>query len=188
MGHSRKSVRRTDRLPIAPAAIRVRPTSTPVGTTGVLPSGRRALPPSGVTDFLDRDKIHQKRRPKRIILKRDRQNFPAMPPNFIPKAIPSFSMKKIWNQFPITLKCSPICIFVLTRIFMIWSMTTSRTPRANSLVPFETFTSFPVCGYFLNQFLPLDASISFALTVSVAWGTRRSLSLGISSPVTRQTP
>ena len=61
--------------------------------------------------------------------------------NDIEDTTPSFSMKKIWNQFPMTLKCSPICMFVLTRILMTWSMTTSMTPRIRSFLPLETFTS-----------------------------------------------
>lgn len=104
-------------FPRAPAVIKVKPTRTPSGTAG-LPSDLNAGLPSLSTDLRTREEIHQQRTPKRAILKNDRRNLPVIPPNFIPKAIPSFSMKRIRNQCPKTLKLSPMDIFVLTRILM----------------------------------------------------------------------
>ena len=120
----------------------VRPASTPVGTFIYVLFPSLSFPVQ--YPLRTRPVIHQHRKPNRQIRKVVRRNFPTIPPNFIPNAIPSFSMNNIWNQFPITLKCSPMDILVLTRILITWSMTTNTIPRMSSHLPLDIFiTLFP---------------------------------------------
>ena len=73
-------------LPMAPAVMSVRPTSTPVG----------ALP------FLSSERIHQIRATLSTMRNSDSRNLPTWPPKAMPKAMPSFSTKHRRNHCPIT--------------------------------------------------------------------------------------
>ena len=73
-------------LPMAPAVMSVRPTSTPFG----------------VSPFLISERIHQISAPLSTMRKSESRNLPICPPKAMPKAMPSFSTNESRNHCPIT--------------------------------------------------------------------------------------
>ena len=80
--------------------------------------------------------IYQMMNPTATIRKSDRKSFD---PSSIPHAIPRFSMNWMRNQGAMTI-CSPSVMWVLTHIFIIWSMTSSATMSTAATTVFLYFT------------------------------------------------
>ena len=73
----------------------------------------------------------------RVIKKNGKEE--GFDPSSIPHAIPRFSMNWMRNQGAMTI-CSPSVMWVLTHIFIIWSMTSSATMSTAATTVFFCFT------------------------------------------------
>lgn len=130
-----------------------------------------------------------------------RKSESAIVPTYsMPNAIPLFSVKQMRHQ-SVTSICSPRAILVLTAILMIWSTMRMRATMAMAVsvrlrwLVVRDIIGTLARGHTEDTGLKRPVSVpcyffcvSLASMLSVAWGTARRRSLGMSLPVTRQMP